>query len=285
MTEREKSAIRNHAAQIGATLVAMKNTPPELTPFAMYVPDSGYCILVIPHSLRGEDEGGVPFNTSVPIPTKYVLEKGYTIENERVYCDVPYDSEIGADVPEEYCVYERVAPSEAYIAIEKGHPYPPVVGYPDGVFFDMGTNGARVIVNMSRPTAEEMFAFQAGEKLRIGLFREDGILFLLFKFGNQQWMDAPYNPALGTAPTLPDIPGGGGLALTCLMTDAPYGTVVGGPRIVGLPTAFSMEFVGAVRELVANPITGGEYNRRLQRVMNQYSTDDMVRDAIMIVEV
>lgn len=285
MTERMRASIAAYAAEIGAELTAMKETPEELIPYGVYVPDSGYCVLVIPESLadRPVEE---PLWNAVPVPTRYVAKKGYRIQDELVYCDVPYDNEMGARIPELYCVYRRESAAGAGNAtvLRRGNPFLPVIGHPEGMYFTFNQSGAYAIANYTEPTNEEIAAFTAGNKVKIGLFREEGLLFILLKFGEMQWVDAPYNPAFEKLPPIPSFPDGSGIPLTCLMTSALYGTIVAGPRLVVLPTKLSREFCKAVQELVAAPVTGALYDLKLAGIQRMYSTEDMVRDAIIIEE-
>lgn len=77
--------------------------PTELKEFNYWLRDAGRSILAIPELLleRAEADGNFDLY-EVPIPVKYVLEKGYRIYNGYVIVDVAYDHNLGVTVPEEY---------------------------------------------------------------------------------------------------------------------------------------------------------------------------------------
>lgn len=80
-----------------------KGLPEELKEFNYYIPDGGNSIMVIPESFRSQAYASGRLDAyEVGIPVKYVLEKGYTVENGYVFCDVPYDNKVGAIVDEKY---------------------------------------------------------------------------------------------------------------------------------------------------------------------------------------
>ena len=105
-------------------------------------------------------------------------------------------------------------------------------------------------------------------------------MFLLFKFGDLPWMDAPYSPHLGPANPMQYIPAGQGLAMTCILTDVPSGVIAQNIRVVGLSTMFTRQFSTTVRDVLAQPFDPAAYNRAIARLMRQYSTRDMVSGAI-----
>ena len=57
---------------------AERDIPSELKPFSCFVPDSGYCILAIPLCVVDSVGAKDPYLYAVPIPERYVLEKGFT---------------------------------------------------------------------------------------------------------------------------------------------------------------------------------------------------------------
>jgi hypothetical protein len=69
------------------------------------VPDSGKCILAIPDLFLDNALVGKPERYQVSLPVKYVLEKGWRVISGHIFVKVPYDSFVGAQVPEEYYEY------------------------------------------------------------------------------------------------------------------------------------------------------------------------------------
>lgn len=77
--------------------------PDELKEFNYWIADSGRSIMAIPETVlpRAEAEGDLEL-FEVPVPVKYVLEKGYRMYKGHVIVDAEYDSFLGLVVPEEY---------------------------------------------------------------------------------------------------------------------------------------------------------------------------------------
>ena len=269
---------------IGADERALPETPEDLLPYACYVPDNGYCVVVIPEQFAdptGKWAGGSPEDYEVPVPTRYVLERGYRVEDGHVYCDVPYEDGIGTVVPESYCVYaDAGVPGANYVTLAVGQPFAPMVGQSEGARFGLDASGAIICVGLCSPTAKEIEAFAVNKPLRVGLFYRDDVMFMLFRFGDLPWMDAPYSPHLSPANPIQYIPDGQGLAMTCILTDVPSGVIKQNIRAVGLSTMFTRQFSMVARDVLAQPFDPAAYNRAIARLMRQYSTRDMVAGAI-----
>lgn len=274
---------RAYLQSIGAQERALPDTPKELVPNACYVPDAGYCIVVIPERFASAAKPGRLEDYEIPIPTRYVLERGYRIEGDHVYCDVAYDDTLGAAVPDEYYTFEVASTSSSkagFVKMEVGQPFAPMIGQGEGARFDIDASGAIVCVNMHRPTQKEIDAFAVNKPLRVGLFLRKGVMFMLFKFGDLAWMDAPYNPHLSGVTPLQYLPEGHGMALTCILTDAPSGIVMQNIRLVGLSTMFTRQFSMAMRDVLAQPFDPVAYQKTVLDLMRQYSIKDMVAGAI-----
>lgn len=83
--------------------VHYSDLPDELDEFSYWIGDSGYCLTVIPECLIGKAEkSGNLYMYEVPIPVKYVIERGYRFHKGFLVCEVKYDNDIGAIVPPEY---------------------------------------------------------------------------------------------------------------------------------------------------------------------------------------
>ena len=84
-----------------------KPLPEELEHLHCYLVDCGHNILCVPKSMLNQALDGDVFNYEVPIPVRYVLEKGW----EHIPCtdaitvDFQYDDDIGAVIPFEYDEY------------------------------------------------------------------------------------------------------------------------------------------------------------------------------------
>lgn len=65
--------------------------------------------------------------------------------------------------------------------------------HPEGVLVDVTDFGINVKILINRPTNKEINQMKAEAPLEIKLLEMDNIVFFLFKFGNLNWMDAPYS--------------------------------------------------------------------------------------------
>lgn len=77
--------------------------PEELKEFCYWIADSGYCIMAIPEAV--DDVPDHPWLSELPIPVKYVLEKGYFMMDGYVIVDAPYDKDWGLMIDDKYTEY------------------------------------------------------------------------------------------------------------------------------------------------------------------------------------
>ena len=149
-------------------------------------------------------------------------------------------------------------------------------GY-DGVIFDVADDGATLVIRMCAPASKEKQAFKSGLSLRYKVV--DGIIFILIRIGTMQWMDAPYY--VGFSPNLTrcfELPKNGeGLAVHALLVDGNTGILVD-QKMIGLTTDGSLKLIKSIEDQEVIP----DYNIRLQRIYAQYSTDDMVKDSVVL---
>ena len=85
---------------------AERDIPSELKPFSCFVPDSGYCILAIPLCVVDSVGAKDPYLYAVPIPERYVLEKGFTFQFGLPVVDAEYDNTLGLMVDEQYVTWD-----------------------------------------------------------------------------------------------------------------------------------------------------------------------------------
>lgn len=74
--------------------------PDELRPYHFWISDSGHIIMAV--LAEHWDEAEVKDDYELPVPVKYVLEKGYEIKDGYVIVAAPYDSEFGLCIDEDY---------------------------------------------------------------------------------------------------------------------------------------------------------------------------------------
>jgi len=75
--------------------------PDELQPYHYYILDSGHAIMCVLQVHLKEATGNMD-DYEVPVPVKYVLEKGYRFVDGYVVVDADYSMEIGLIVDDKY---------------------------------------------------------------------------------------------------------------------------------------------------------------------------------------
>lgn len=168
-----------------------------------------------------------------------------------------------------------------YTKIEVGKPLEGVQGREDGCVFDISDAGAVLYIYYNSPTPAEVKDFSAGSPLEVRYVVLGGELYLLFKFGGQDWMDVPYNPHLSRGLTKLELPQGGteGLSLTVILADTSDGTVKV-LRLVGLGNRFSKSLVGAILERAQKPFDPSAYNASIASVYGRYDTKQMLKFSV-----
>lgn len=79
--------------------------PGELEPYHYYILDSGHCIMcVLECHLAVAQKRGMD-DYELPVPVKYVLEKGYRKVDDYIVVDADYDRLLGLIVDESYFEY------------------------------------------------------------------------------------------------------------------------------------------------------------------------------------
>lgn len=80
-----------------------KELPDDISHLHCYVSDGGHSILAVPQPLMDEAKGRYTLY-EVPLPVKYVLEKGWQHidDTDCIAVDVPYNNTFGAEVPDGY---------------------------------------------------------------------------------------------------------------------------------------------------------------------------------------
>lgn len=77
--------------------------PEELKEYCYYIADAGYSIMAIPEVFLKEHFGSMDlWEYEIPMPVKYVLEKGYRFFEEYVIVQADYDNETGLIADEKY---------------------------------------------------------------------------------------------------------------------------------------------------------------------------------------
>lgn len=168
-----------------------------------------------------------------------------------------------------------------YMKIQKGAPLEGAQGREDGCIFDLSDSGAILFTFFNSPTPKEIKDFSEESPLEIRYVVLDGEIYLLAKFGSQEWMDFPYNPHLSKNLTKLELIQNEteGLGLTIVLADSADG-IVKELRLVGLGNRFSRSFLGAVLERAQKPFDAAAYNASIAKTYSRYNTKQMLKFAV-----
>ena len=75
--------------------------PPEIEPYHVYLADAGHSILCV-LEMHLEEANGEMDRYELPVPVKYVRERGYRIQDGYIIVEANYDPFWGLDVGEGY---------------------------------------------------------------------------------------------------------------------------------------------------------------------------------------
>jgi len=154
---------------------------------------------------------------------------------------------------------------------------PGIIRYNEETHFDFLQNGAVLTLFFDRPTPQEIEDVRSG-RFEIGFCEKSGIIFMLFRFGSGQYMDAPYNVHLSRPFTFEDPEPGMGYGLTVFLVDAATG-ILQAIRYVGLSRDFSNRFQKVVERQKEEPFNRAEYDAKLNYIYRNYSTRDLLKFA------
>lgn len=152
------------------------------------------------------------------------------------------------------------------------------VGIPEGPRFDFDSSGATLTVFFNRPTDSEIEQFKSESPFEIRFVEVRGIIMMLVKIGNLNWMDCPYTIHLsrGTLDFSDDIPDGSGYSLMLMLVDGITGTIQH-LRIIGLGTNFSRALRKKILNQLNMPFNKQSYDMALQSIYSAYSTKDLLK--------
>lgn len=166
-----------------------------------------------------------------------------------------------------------------YDAIAIGKPLEWAKGRVDGCLFDMTPNGPVLFVCFRNPTEQELFNFGVESPLDIRYTVLNDEIFMLFKFGEENWCDAPYTPFESPGTDFDQIPEGDfGLLLTVVLADTEDGTVKL-MRVVGLENRFSRSLIDAINTRRQKPYNRAEYVRTITMIRAYCPSAQMAENA------
>lgn len=79
--------------------------PKELQPYHCYLLDSGHSIICVLETHLEEAQKTSMDDYELPVPVKYVLEKGYRFDGQYIIVDAEYNEELGLMVDDKYHEY------------------------------------------------------------------------------------------------------------------------------------------------------------------------------------
>lgn len=162
--------------------------------------------------------------------------------------------------------------------LEVGKVMPELKGTPEGVRFAMTDSGGELLICFKRPTLNEIEQIREG-KAQFGIFVPEGVIFILSKFGDLEWMDAPFHVALTRGlTTLREVGPGKGYGCTIILADTVSGEVKA-LRYVSFNTEFSRRLKSNIEQQKSDVFRKNEYDTKLHSIMRRYSTKDMVKYA------
>lgn len=160
-----------------------------------------------------------------------------------------------------------------------GKDYPHAIGHSEGVVFDVTDSGILVQVFFYKPTVHEIEQFEVGNPFEMKLLQFRNIIFPLFKFGDLNWMDAPYSVHLSRQLTQIEVPTeGNGLSMQIALYDTKTGKLCKN-RLIGLSTEISKKLIEMIEEQKKRPFNAREYDKNLNNVYAAYPTKKLVHMA------
>lgn len=160
--------------------------------------------------------------------------------------------------------------------LEVGEKYRKFAVGSDITHFDIRPNGAELCVLFNRPSEREINAFKATQRAEFRLFEYNHILYMLAKFGEIEWVDAPYNPHISAVYPDIKITGGLGLAISLIFADSASG-LLHQYRLFGLDELTSRKIVKYIDGCRQYPLTRPQYDASIKDTYRRYTTRDMVR--------
>lgn len=144
----------------------------------------------------------------------------------------------------------------------------------DCVAFDFSRHsGPTLFISYNTPDASEVTNFRRG-KARFALAQRAGLVFLLAKFGNEEWMDAPFHAGL-YAPEIRGVPDewrdGMRLALSVVIIDSATGQQRGA-RDISFDPSFSSSLIMVAKQQAAAPIDRATYDQVINTTYRAFPT-------------
>lgn len=164
-----------------------------------------------------------------------------------------------------------------YTSFQVGEKFPlPIKNQGDGGLFQVDANGAMFILQLSQTDVIAVEAFRTG-RLELGLYEEDGILFLLYKIDGifkDGWGDCPLGIQLlapGMKPILEDLQDS---VMHLYLVDTRLQILLA-QRTVELSDDFFRALCKAVENQLDSSLTPAAFVTTLQSIWNRRSSKEM----------
>lgn len=158
-------------------------------------------------------------------------------------------------------------------------------GHADGTNFNVDDSGATLLVFFNNPTPEEIEQFKSESPFEIRFVTLKNIMMMNTKIGNLAWMDAPYTPHLSKGLSKFTMPSAGeGLGLMLMLIDARTGEIKT-MRLLGLSEKFTRKFFADAMEIKMKEFDEQQYRRSLSDIYRGYSTEKLVKMAVVYCKV
>lgn len=146
----------------------------------------------------------------------------------------------------------------------------------DGAIFEMSEDMGHIYIGFTDITEEDISVINNG-KLDIGLSVIEGVIFITASFDDRLVMDMPFYAGLYPVFHIKD-PAPYGYTVPIVAMDNRT-NVIKALRVVGFDPAFSAKLYSLAREQWENKLT--DYDERLSSILIRYSTEEIVKAAIM----
>lgn len=159
--------------------------------------------------------------------------------------------------------------------IKVGESFPGGKGHIENCHFILDNGGASLVVYFHSPTNAEIEQFRENHRFELRFVVLNGVIFILAKIGNLNWMDMPYKPNKDLT-IFPEIEEGGGLSLSLMLVDTATGNLKHF-RLIGMATKFSRRLIQAIQEQGNDDFDRIKYQQRIDDVYRKYPTTALVK--------
>ncbi len=149
----------------------------------------------------------------------------------------------------------------------------PELAGPERIQFDITGSGAVLLVRFNKVYSSDVAAFKSG-RIEIKMALMKNIIFMLFRFGDLPWMDAPYTAHLSPYLSIPDIQDGCGIAVTVILCDI-EGRVFE-IKLMSFSNDFSKALEKAIIQQLNTEFNYREYNENIANIYSAYTTKNLV---------